>query len=47
MYPDMAKSARIAGTVIIEATIGADGKVINAKVLRFKYPCSIRPRSTR
>ena len=34
VYPAMAKSARVAGVVIIEATIGADGKVIDAKVLR-------------
>ncbi len=34
VYPAAAKSAKIAGTVIIEATIGADGKVIGAKVLR-------------
>ena len=34
VYPAAAKSARIAGVVIIEATIGADGKVIDAKVLR-------------
>jgi TonB family protein len=34
VYPAAAKSARVAGTVIIEATIGANGKVLNAKVLR-------------
>jgi TonB family protein len=34
VYPAAAKSSRIAGAVIIEATIGADGKVIDAKVLR-------------
>jgi len=34
VYPAAAKSAKVAGAVIIEATIGADGKVINAKVLR-------------
>ena len=34
MYPAMAKSAGVAGAVIIEATIGPDGKVIDAKVLR-------------
>jgi protein TonB len=34
VYPAIAQSARVAGTVIIEATIGADGKVIDAKVLR-------------
>ena len=34
VYPPMAKSARAAGAVVIEATIGPDGKVIDAKVLR-------------
>jgi TonB family protein len=34
VYPAAAKSAKIAGTVIIEATIGVDGKVIGAKVVR-------------
>ena len=34
VYPAAAKSAKIAGVVIIEATIGGDGKVIDAKVLR-------------
>jgi TonB family protein len=34
VYPAIAQSARISGVVIIEATIGADGKVIYAKVLR-------------
>jgi len=34
VYPDVAKTARVAGMVIVEATIGADGKVIGAKVLR-------------
>jgi len=34
VYPAAAKSAKIAGVVIIEATIGADGKVIDTKVLR-------------
>jgi TonB family protein len=34
VYPEAAKTARVAGIVIIEATIGADGKVIDAKVLR-------------
>ena len=34
VYPAMAKSARVAGPVTIEATIGPDGKVIDAKVLR-------------
>jgi len=34
VYPPIAQSARVAGMVIIEATIGADGKVKDAKVLR-------------
>jgi TonB family protein len=34
VYPAMAKSAGAAGAVIIEATIGPDGKVIDTKVLR-------------
>jgi protein TonB len=34
VYPDAAKTARAAGVVIVEATIGANGKVIAAKVLR-------------
>jgi TonB family protein len=34
VYPDMAQSARVAGAVIVEATIGPDGKVIDAKILR-------------
>jgi protein TonB len=34
VYPDVARSARVAGMVIVEATIGASGKVIGAKVLR-------------
>jgi TonB family protein len=33
-YPAAAQATKAAGTVIIEATIGADGKVIDAKVLR-------------
>jgi TonB family protein len=33
-YPAVAKSAKVAGVVIIEATIGANGKVIHTKVLR-------------
>jgi len=34
VYPAAAKTARVAGVVIIEATIGANGKVIDTKVLR-------------
>ena len=33
-YPGIAQSARVQGVVIIEATIGPDGKVKDAKVLR-------------
>jgi len=33
-YPDLAQKARISGTVIIEAVIGPDGKVTDARVLR-------------
>jgi periplasmic protein TonB len=34
IYPPLAQSARVQGIVIIEATIGADGQVVNARVLR-------------
>ena len=34
MYPAIAQSAHVTGAVIIEATIGPDGKVIDAKVVR-------------
>ena len=34
VYPALAQSARVAGEVTIEATIGPDGKVIDAKVVR-------------
>ncbi len=34
VYPPIAQSARVSGIVIIEATIGADGRVKDAKVLR-------------
>jgi protein TonB len=33
-YPQIAQSARVQGVVIIEATIGPNGKVANARVLR-------------
>jgi protein TonB len=34
VYPPIAQSARVSGVVIIEATIGTDGRVKEAKVLR-------------
>lgn len=34
IYPPIAQSARVQGIVIIEATIGPDGSVRDAKVLR-------------
>jgi TonB family protein len=34
VYPAIAKSARIAGAVAIEATIGPDGKVVDTRVVR-------------
>ena len=34
VYPPMARAAGIQGIVIIEATIGADGHVVNARILR-------------
>lgn len=34
VYPPVALAARIQGIVIIEATIGADGRIVNARVLR-------------
>jgi len=34
VYPEIAKSARVGGTVQVEATIGADGKVVDARVVR-------------
>ncbi len=34
VYPSIAQSARVQGVVIIEATIGPDGKVKDARVLR-------------
>jgi protein TonB len=34
VYPPIAQSARVQGIVIIEATIGVDGHVTDARVLR-------------
>jgi protein TonB len=34
VYPPEAKAARISGVVILEATIGVDGRVSDARVLR-------------
>jgi len=34
VYPAIAQAARVQGIVIIEATIGADGHIINARILR-------------
>jgi protein TonB len=34
VYPQIAQSARIQGTVVIEATIDREGKVSEARVLR-------------
>jgi TonB family protein len=34
VYPAVAKSARIGGTVLVEATIGPDGKVTDARIVK-------------
>ena len=34
IYPPIAQSARVSGVVIIEATIGVDGSVMDARVIR-------------
>ena len=34
VYPAVAKSARIGGTVVVEATIGPDGKVTDARIVK-------------
>ena len=34
VYPSIAQAARVQGIVIIEATIGPDGQVVNARILR-------------
>ena len=36
VYPSIAQQARVEGTVIIEATIGVDGRVKDARILRSK-----------
>jgi protein TonB len=33
-YPDIARAARVEGTVIIETIIGVDGRVQSARILR-------------
>ena len=45
MYPQIAQQAKIQGIVIIEATIGKDGSVKEARVLR-PVPMLTRRRST-
>jgi len=34
LYPQVAQAARVQGTVILEAVIGVDGRVVEARVLR-------------
>ena len=34
VYPTMARVARVEGTVIIEATIGIDGRLVDTRILR-------------
>ena len=34
VYPVVAKSARVGGTVIVEATVGPDGKIADARVVK-------------
>jgi protein TonB len=34
VYPAIAQSARVSGIVIVEATIGTDGRVTDARILR-------------
>ncbi|HEY7289226.1 MAG TPA: TonB family protein [Vicinamibacterales bacterium] len=34
VYPAIAKSARVSGAVVIDATVGTDGKVVDTKVVR-------------
>ena len=44
-YPPIAQSARVQGVVIIEATIGPDGRCKRRKCCG-RFPCSTRRRST-
>ena len=44
VYPPIAVSARVQGVVIVETTIGVDGKVTNA-TSRSRFRCSTRRRS--
>ena len=34
VYPQIAQTAKVSGIVIIEATVGVDGRITNARVLR-------------
>jgi TonB family protein len=34
IYPPIAKTARVSGTVVLEATVGPDGKVIDTRVVK-------------
>ena len=46
-YPPIAQAARVQGIVIIEATIGADGRVRRMRASCDRSRCSIRRRLTR
>jgi hypothetical protein len=46
VYPPTALASHVQGIVILEATLGTDGKVKDAKVYG-RYRCSTKPRSTR